>query len=100
MSSYTNFKKLLKKVDRYRIEKLRKYVDKYILYTKQMAEALNLHDGQWTVVMEGLFDTDKIIISSCITGQERVCIYVRSLASKYAIDKFVLRMIRCPKLYF
>lgn len=88
MSNCTNFKKILKKVDRYRIDKLRKYVDKYILYTKQMAEALNVPDGQWTV-MEGMFDTDKISVSPCIAGSEKICVYAGSLDFKYAIDKLV-----------
>lgn len=45
-------KKMLKKIDWYNIRKNMKYIDKYILYTKEMANFLKLKDNKW-ILMEG-----------------------------------------------
>ena len=53
-------KKVLKAIDWRVIRRLMKKVDKYILYSRHMADFLKLKDGTWTV-MEGLFDPSLLI---------------------------------------
>lgn len=53
-------KKLLKAIDWKTICRLMKSVDKYVLYSKHMADFLKLEEGSWTV-MEGSFDPSLII---------------------------------------
>ena len=53
-------KKVLKKIDWQSIRRLMKTVDKYILYSRHMADFLKLKDGTWTV-MEGSFDPSLLI---------------------------------------
>ncbi len=53
-------KKILKKIDWRTIRKHMKYVDKYILYSKHMAEFLRLKEGSYTV-MEGSFDPSLLV---------------------------------------
>ena len=48
-------KKMLKALDWKKIKSLMKYVDKYILYSKHMADFLKLKEGTW-MVMEGSYD--------------------------------------------
>ncbi len=55
--SMGKLKKILKAADWKRIQGYMRYIDKYILYAKPMAEALGLKDGQW-MVMEGSYDPD------------------------------------------
>lgn len=52
-------KKVLKKLDWLRLQKQMKSVDKYVLYSKHMADFLKLPAGSWTV-MEGSFDPTSI----------------------------------------
>ena len=53
-------KKILKDIDWKNICKYMQCVDKYILYSKHMAEFLGLKDGSW-MVMEGSYDPTLII---------------------------------------
>ncbi len=53
-------KAFLKKIDWKKIQRLMKSVDKYILYSKHMAEFLKLNDGLWTV-MEGSVNENDIV---------------------------------------
>ena len=53
-------KKLLKALDWRKIRRYMKSVDKYILYSKHMADFLKLRDGTWTV-MEGSFDSSLVV---------------------------------------
>lgn len=53
-------KKILKDIDWKSICKYMKFVDKYILYSKHMAEFLQLKEGTW-MVMEGSYDPTLII---------------------------------------
>ncbi len=56
----SRLKKMLKALDWRKIRRHMKSVDKYILYSKHMAEFLKLRDGTWTV-MEGSFDSSLIV---------------------------------------
>ena len=53
-------KQVLKSIDWKNIQKYMKYMDKFILYSKHMAEFLKLKDGSW-MVMEGSYDPTLII---------------------------------------
>ncbi len=53
-------KRVLKKIDWHAIRRLMKKVDRYVLYSRHMAEFLKLADGTWTVV-EGSFDPSLLI---------------------------------------
>ena len=48
-------RKLAKIIDWHRIQNLMKYVDKYLLYTKYMAEYLGIESQRW-LLFEGLID--------------------------------------------
>ena len=56
----SRFKKILKAIDWKSICKYCKAVDKYILYSRHMAEFLKLKEGSW-IVMEGSFDPSILI---------------------------------------
>ena len=56
----STLKKILKRIDWQTIKKNMRYVDKYLLYSKHMAEFLKLEDGVWTV-MEGSYDPSLLV---------------------------------------
>ena len=56
----SKLKKALKKIDWINIQRLMKNVDKYILYSKHMADFLKLQDGSW-MVMEGSYDSNILL---------------------------------------
>lgn len=56
----SKLKKVLKAIDWRTIRKLMRSVDRYVLYSKHMAEFLNLKDGTW-MVMEGSYDPSLLI---------------------------------------
>lgn len=90
MSQYTGLKGFIKKRDLLEIELLRKNIDKYILYSKHMAEVLNLRKDKWDVV-EGFIDTEKINLeqSNKKTNKKRICVYGGSLDSRYGIQNMI-----------
>ena len=53
-------KKFLKAIDWKKIQGLMKFVDKYVLYSRHMAEFLKLEDGRWTV-MEGSINENDVL---------------------------------------
>jgi len=53
-------KRILKKIDWRAIKKNMRYVDKYVLYSRHMAEFLELKTGEWTV-MEGSYDPSVLV---------------------------------------
>ena len=53
-------KKALKSMDWVKLKKQMKSIDRYVLYSKHMAEFLQLKDGSWTV-MEGSFDPSSLV---------------------------------------
>lgn len=70
-------KKVLKAIDWIKIKGLMKSVDKYVLYSKHMADFLKLKDGCWTVmegsinendVIDEIVEKDKDIISVMYSG--------------------------------
>lgn len=89
MQSGGVIKRMLKKIDRKRIDSLLPVVDKYVLYTKQMAEYFGLKDGSW-MVCEGLMDVSKISLGGDKPSDgKKICMYAGSFASQYALDTLV-----------
>ena len=81
-------RKVLKRADWNRITKLMRYVDKYLLYTKYMAEYLKLRDDQW-IVFEGIIDEQRIVQGTQKKSQERYALYAGNLDSRYGIDQLI-----------
>ena len=88
MGSGNALKRFLKKIDRKKIDHYLKSVDKYILYTKYMAEYFNLSEGQWCV-FEGAVDISKIKPNEKTEPSKRICMYAGSLSRLYALDLLV-----------
>lgn len=83
-------KKMLKDIDWKSICKYMKCVDKYILYSKHMAEFLKLKDGSW-MVMEGSYDPTLIIDDSEIKkDDEKISVmYSGVLDLRYGIKELL-----------
>lgn len=89
MSTYNKLLSTLKKVDEKRIKHYLPTIDKYILYTRHMADYFSLLKDQW-MVCEGLMDVSKISLTDNHKKSENVVIYAGSLSPQYAIDKLIL----------
>ncbi len=82
-------KKLLKALDWRKIRKYMKSVDKYILYSKHMAEFLKLRDGTWTV-MEGSFDASLVVEEAPEKAKDKLPImYSGVLDTRYGIPELL-----------
>lgn len=93
MDMLSFIQRFLKRIDWKNIKKLMKNIDKYILFTKQMADYFEFKEEKW-IVIEGVIDIikateDKTIIKYPV----RVCLYAGSLKKIYKIDKFVKAFI-------
>ncbi len=56
----SRFKKILKAVDWLKLKGQMRWIDRYILYSRHMADFLKLPSGSWTV-MEGSFDPSSLV---------------------------------------
>ena len=83
-----SLRKLLKKTDWKRIKKLMPYVDKYLLYTKYMAEYLNISENKW-MLFEGIIDESKIVGCRQKKFSEKVALYAGNLDARYGIDTLI-----------
>ena len=81
-------KKVLKALDWKKIKKYMKSVDKYILYSKHMAEFLHLKDGSWTV-MEGSFDPALVVEETVEKGNKLPIMYSGVLDTRYGIPELL-----------
>lgn len=89
MSVQRGIKKFLKERDMEKIDRLMACVDKYVLYTKYMADYFHLDVGKWTV-LEGLMDVSKIVPNDLPKDRIRpICMYAGRLDVRYAIDKLI-----------
>lgn len=89
MSIQKGIKKFLKERDMARISSLMTCVDKYVLYTKYMADYFRLNKDKW-VVLEGLMDVSKIVPNTITKVRKRpICMYAGRLDVRYAIDKLI-----------
>ncbi len=86
----SSLKKFLKAIDWKNICKLLKCVDKYILYSKHMAEYLHLKDGAW-MVMEGSYDPSLLIDDSEVqkNGKKISIMYSGVLDLRYGIRELL-----------
>lgn len=82
-------RKQLKILDWERIQGLMRYFDKYLLYTKYMADYLNLEKNTW-MVFEGLIDENKIIEKPYKNKSiHKVVLYAGNLNAQYGIDTLI-----------
>ncbi|MBQ7171995.1 MAG: glycosyltransferase [Clostridia bacterium] len=81
-------RKVLKRLDWKRITGLMRYIDKYLLYTKYMAEYLGLQDGQW-ILFEGIMDESRIVTEKQRKADERYALYAGNLDARYGIDQLI-----------
>ena len=82
-------KTFLKKIDWIKIKALMKSVDKYVLYSKHMAEFLNLKDGIWTV-MEGSVNKNDIILSDAEPIRDKVSVMYSGVCDlRYGIPELL-----------
>lgn len=85
----SRIKKVLKKLDWNKIKKHMKFVDKYILYSKHMAEFLSLRDGTW-MVMEGSFDSSLIVEDTVEKSDDKLPVmYSGVLDTRYGIPELL-----------
>lgn len=83
-----DLRKLLKLLDWQQIKILMKSVDKYLLYTKYMAEYLKIPDEKW-MLFEGLFDEERVVNSFQEKEGKNICIYAGNLDARYGIKTLV-----------
>ena len=81
-------KKILKKIDWRTLRKHMRYVDKYILYSKHMAEFLKLKDGSWTV-MEGSYDASLLVEGAEKSSEKISVMYSGVLDLRYGIRELL-----------
>lgn len=92
-------KKILKKIDWQSIKHHMKNVDKYILYSKHMAEFLGLADGTWTV-MEGSYDASLMADENIKPSADTVSImYSGVLDLRYGIKELLDAFAELPENY-
>lgn len=86
----SRLKKVLKAMDWKSIRKYMKSVDKYILYSKHMADFLGLQDGTWTV-MEGSYDASLLVDDKDVArDKEKISImYSGVLDLRYGIKELL-----------
>ncbi len=84
MDTKGTLRKILKTIDYKQMRGLMKSVDKYLLYTKYMAEYLDVPDGSW-MVFEGLFDSERAVDSVQEKDEGNICIYAGNLDPRYGI---------------
>lgn len=89
MSNYKWPYSLLKKIDLWKIEKLRKCVDFYSLYSEDMAIPLELNKNSY-VVTEGFIDKTKINCNRKIKfNEKKICMYAGDLHKIYGIQSLI-----------
>lgn len=85
-------KKILKAIDWIKIKRQMRKIDRYILYSKHMAEFLKLKDGSWTV-MEGSFDVSSMVEEVPETNADTVSVmYSGVVDMRYGIPELLSAM--------
>ena len=89
MNTKGQLRMLMKRIDWNRIQRLMKSMDKYLLYTKYMAEYLQISTDKW-IVFEGLVDSAKIsILKEARSNEKKTCVYAGNLDGQYGIDTLI-----------
>ncbi len=95
----STLKKILKKIDWQSIKRHMGYVDKYILYSRHMAEFLGLKDGSWTV-MEGSYDASLMANENVKSSEDTVSVmYSGVLDLRYGIKELLDAFSELPENY-
>jgi glycosyltransferase involved in cell wall biosynthesis len=95
----STLKKILKKIDWQSIKRHMKYVDKYVLYSKHMADFLKLKDGTFTV-MEGSYDSSLMADQSIRPSEEKISImYSGVLDLRFGIKELLDAFKDLPQNY-
>ncbi len=94
----STLKKLLKKIDWLSIKRYMKIVDKYILYSKHMADFLKLEDDSWTV-MEGSYDASLMADDVTPSDDKISVMYSGVLDLRYGIKELLDAFADLPKNY-
>lgn len=82
-------KKILKAIDWKKIQSLMKSVDKYVLYSKHMAEFLNIEDGTWTV-MEGSINEKDVLDDAVEKNQDIISVMYSGVCDlRYGIPELL-----------
>lgn len=81
-------RKVLKQINWWQIQGLMKSMDKYLLYTKYMADYLKLSAEKW-MVFEGLIDAERAVDNVQEKMKRRVCIYAGNLDARYGINTLI-----------
>ncbi len=81
-------KKLLKKIDRNSINKMLKKVDKFVLFTENMVDALNIQDKEYTVI-EGSIDLTQISITESKVEKKNIILYSGAMDYGYGLEILV-----------
>jgi len=85
-------KKVLKKIDWSTIRKNMRYVDKYVLYSKEMASFLDLKDDSY-ITMEGSYDIAQVYDINVDKDEKKISImYSGALDTKYGIAELLNAM--------
>lgn len=88
MDTQGKIRKILKQINWRQIRGLMKSIDKYLLYTKYMAEYLELEREKW-MLFEGLFDSDRAVDAVQNKTDKKICIYAGNLDARYGINTLI-----------
>lgn len=89
MSNYRWPLSTLKKMDIKQIEKMRKGIDLYVLYSERMAAFLHLQNGQY-IVIEGFIDEQKVNFEEkALVNKKKICLYAGDLNPIYGIQNMI-----------
>lgn len=95
----STLKKMLKKIDWLSIKRHMKKVDKYILYSRHMANFLNLKDDEW-IVMEGSYDASLMADEGLMPSEDKVSVmYSGVLDLRYGIKELLDAFSELPQNY-
>ncbi len=87
MDMSTSIKRVFKRIDWMLIKRKMRLIDSYVLFTKYMADYLNIPKEKW-IVVEGLIDDKKILDKHIEKYDKKICLYMGTLKTEYGIDKF------------
>lgn len=88
-NNVTYLYKALKKIDIYKIDKLLKYIDIFVPFTKTMyTDYLYKYDKPY-YVMEGIFEEKKVTSINKKNREKLIVVYAGSLTKQYGVEKLI-----------